>query len=82
MGGIFINIEINKKNGVPLYIQVKKQIMDEIKKGTLKVGTKMPTERELSQRLKVSRNTISTAYNDLGTRRGFKILSRKGNFCS
>ena len=80
MGGIFINIEINKTNGVPLYIQVKKQIMDEIKKGSLKVGTKMPTERELSQRINVSRNTISTAYNDLEQEGALKSYQGKGTF--
>jgi DNA-binding transcriptional regulator YhcF (GntR family) len=80
LGGIFINIEINKKSGVPLYIQVKKQIMDEIKKGTLKVGTKMPTERELSQRLKVSRNTVSAAYNDLEQDGALKSYQGKGTF--
>ena len=75
-----MNIEIDKKNGVPLYIQVKKQIMDEIKKGSLKVGTKMPTERELSQRVKVSRNTISTAYNDLEQDGALKSYQGKGTF--
>jgi DNA-binding transcriptional regulator YhcF (GntR family) len=80
LGGILINIEINKKSGVPLYIQVKKQIMDEIKKGTLKVGTKMPTERELSQRLKVSRNTVSAAYNDLEQDGALKSYQGKGTF--
>jgi DNA-binding transcriptional regulator YhcF (GntR family) len=80
LGGIFINIEISKKSGVPLYIQVKKQIMDEIKKGTLKVGTKMPTERELSQSLKVSRNTISSAYNDLEQEGALKSYQGKGTF--
>ena len=80
LGGIFINIEISKKSGVPLYIQVKKQIMDEIKKGTLKVGTKMPTERELSQSLQVSRNTISSAYNDLEQEGALKSYQGKGTF--
>ncbi len=80
LGGIFINIEIDKKNGVPLYIQVKKQIMDEIKNGSLKVGTKMPTERELSQRINVSRNTVSTAYNDLEQEGALKSYQGKGTF--
>ena len=80
MGGDPINIEINKENRVPLYIQVKKQIMDEIKKGTLKVGEKMPTERELSQRLKVSRNTVSAAYNDLEQEGALKSYQGKGTF--
>ncbi len=54
--------------------------MDAIKKGTLKVGTKMPTERELSQTLKVSRNTVSTAYNDLEQQGALKSYQGKGTF--
>lgn len=58
-----MNIRIDRKSGIPIYIQVKNQIMDDIKNGNLKIGTKMPTERELSQKLDTSRNTISSAYN-------------------
>lgn len=58
-----MNIKIDRKSGIPIYIQVKNQIMDEIKNGNLKVGTKMLTERELAQKLNASRNTISAAYN-------------------
>lgn len=54
--------------------------MDEIKKGSLKVGTKLPTERELSQRINVSRNTISTAYNDLEQDGALKSYQGKGTF--
>ncbi|MGK0468724.1 GntR family transcriptional regulator [Clostridium sp.] len=77
---VSINIELDKKSGVPLYIQVRKQIRNEIKKGVLKVGTKMPTERELSQRLKVSRNTVSAAYNDLEQDGSLKSYQGKGTF--
>lgn len=58
-----MQIDIDKKSGIPIYIQVKNQIMDEIKNGNVKIGEKMPTERELSQTLKTSRNTVSSAYN-------------------
>lgn len=77
---VSINIELDKKSGVPLYIQVRKQIRNEIKKGVLRVGTKMPTERELSQRLKVSRNTVSAAYNDLEQDGALKSYQGKGTF--
>lgn len=80
MGGIKINIELNKQSGVPLYIQVKKQIMDMIREGTLKVGYKMPTERELSERLKVSRNTISVAYKELEQDGVLKSYQGRGTF--
>ena len=75
-----MNITINKQSGVPLYIQVKKQIMDLIRKSSLKVGHKMPTERELSQQLKVSRNTVSTAYNELEQEGILKSYIGKGTF--
>ncbi|MDF2674814.1 MAG: GntR family transcriptional regulator [Clostridiales bacterium] len=58
-----MDIKIDRKSGIPIYIQVKNQIMNEIKNGNLKVGTKMLTERELAQKLNASRNTISAAYN-------------------
>lgn len=77
---IIINIRINKESGVPLYLQVKKQIMDLIKNGTLKVGNKMPTERVLSENLKVSRNTISAAYNELEQEGVLKSYQGRGTF--
>lgn len=79
-GGDYVNITIDKKNGIPLYIQVKGQIMFLIKKGTLRIVYKMPTERELAKQLGVSRNTISTAYNDLENNGVLKSIRGKGTF--
>ncbi len=64
-----MNIHIEKKSRIPIYIQIKNQIMNEIKQGSLRIGDKMPTERDLCQYIGVSRNTISTVYN---------ILEREG----
>ncbi len=75
-----MEIKLNKNSGVPLYIQVKKQIMDLIIEGSLKVGTKMPTERELSETLKVSRNTVSSAYKELEIEGVLKSFQGKGTF--
>lgn len=61
-------------------MQVKKQIMDLIRSGTLKVGTKMPTERELSEKLKISRNTISSAYKELEQEGVLKSYQGRGTF--
>lgn len=58
-------MKIDRDSGVPIYIQVKNYIMSDIKNGRLKIGEKLPTERDLSLKLKVSRNTISSAYNAL-----------------
>jgi DNA-binding transcriptional regulator YhcF (GntR family) len=54
--------------------------MDLIRSGTLKVGTKMPTERELSEKLKISRNTISSAYKELEQEGVLKSYQGRGTF--
>lgn len=56
---------LNKGSGIPLYKQVKNSITEKIRSGELPAGYKMPTERELSEHLKISRNTVSAAYKDL-----------------
>jgi DNA-binding transcriptional regulator YhcF (GntR family) len=80
LGGITIEIQLNKDSGVPLYLQVKKQIMDLIRNGSLKVGNKMPTERELSENLKISRNTVSMAYKELEQEGILKSYQGRGTF--
>lgn len=54
--------------------------MDLIRDGSLKVGHKMPTERELSENLKVSRNTVSMAYKELEQEGVLKSFQGKGTF--
>ncbi|MCC5908889.1 MAG: GntR family transcriptional regulator [Clostridiaceae bacterium] len=73
-------MKIDRKSGVPIYIQVKNFIIDDIKNGRLKIGDKLPTERELSQKLKVSRNTISAAYNLLEQEKVLVSYQGKGTF--
>ncbi len=51
--------------GMPIYLQVKSYILEKIKAGDYKPGTKLPTERELAGELGISRNTVSAAYKEL-----------------
>ncbi len=59
------NFVLQKESKIPLYIQVKDNIKRLITEGIWKHGMKIPTERELSKELNVSRNTISVAYQEL-----------------
>ncbi|MGM9972875.1 MAG: GntR family transcriptional regulator [Clostridiaceae bacterium] len=77
-----MEINLNRNSGDPLYLQVKRQIMDMIYQGQLKVGYKMPTERELSRVLGISRNTISSAYKELELEGALKSIQGKGTFIS
>ena len=67
---------LNKGSGIPLYKQVKYAITDKIRSEELITGFKMPTERELSEQLGISRNTVSAAYKQL-EKEGL-LISRQG----
>ena len=56
---------IVQRVGIPIYLQVKDFILDKIKSGEYQSGTKIPTERELSITLGISRNTVIAAYKEL-----------------
>lgn len=71
---------IVRKNGIPLYIQVKEAVLAEIKSGIWKTGDKLPTERELSEKLKVSRNTVSQAYQELEAEGVLSSVQGRGTF--
>ena len=58
-------MDLDRKSGIPYYIQLKEQIRRRITQEVWTSGTKLPTERELAESLAVSRNTVSQAYKEL-----------------
>ncbi|HZK55943.1 MAG TPA: GntR family transcriptional regulator [Desulfosporosinus sp.] len=58
-------MDLDRKSGIPYYIQLKEQILRRITQGIWTAGTKLPTERELAESLAVSRNTVGQAYKEL-----------------
>ncbi|NEN82648.1 PLP-dependent aminotransferase family protein [Paenibacillus elgii] len=69
-------IPIDRSLDMPLIGQVYGQIRDRILKGELPSGEKLPSTRELSGELKVSRNVVLEAYDQL-LAEGF-LISRRG----
>src|SRR3984885_3210762 len=49
-------------NGVPIYVQIRDQILSAVGSGALKPGERMPTMREVAVALKVDLNTVRHAY--------------------
>lgn len=74
MGVGRVTFVIARKNGIPIYVQLKNQIKDLIQRGVWAAGHRLPTERELAGQLGVSRNTVSLAYAELETE---GILARR-----
>lgn len=49
-------------NGVPIYVQIRDQIVTAVGSGMLKPGERLPTMREVAVALKVDLNTVRHAY--------------------
>jgi len=75
-------IKIDRKSKVPIYLQLKEHIKKMIEEGKWSVGKKIPTERELAEFLKVSRNTIGTAFRELEHEGILSSTQGKGTFVS
>ena len=52
-------------NGVPIYVQLREQILGLVGRGQLKPGTQIPTMRQVAVALKIDLNTVQRAYAEL-----------------
>lgn len=75
---LFSDLTINENE--PIYIQIKKYLEEMISKGLLPHNSKLPSTRELSSILKVSRNSIVSAYEELKSDGTIYSVSGKGTF--
>jgi GntR family transcriptional regulator len=56
---------LDRKSAVPLYYQIRQQLLEEIQSGKLAPGQPIPSEHEISTRLSVSRMTARQAVKSL-----------------
>src|SRR5438093_7728651 len=54
-----------QNNGIPIYVQLREQILALIGRGALKPGAQMPTMRQVAVALKIDLNTVQRAYAEL-----------------
>jgi GntR family transcriptional regulator len=57
-----MNLEIDFRSGIPIYLQVVERIKERIAAGQLKPGIQLPTVRSLALELRVNFNTVARAY--------------------
>jgi GntR family transcriptional regulator len=60
-----MDIRLNLKDGLPIYLQIASQIRYMVASGVLDRGEEIPSVRALALRLKVTPNTIVKAYDEL-----------------
>jgi GntR family transcriptional regulator len=57
-----MNLEIDFRSGIPIYLQVVDRIKEMIADGRLKPGDQLPTVRALALEMRVNFNTVARAY--------------------
>jgi GntR family transcriptional regulator len=57
-----MNLQIDFRSGIPIYLQVVERIKEHITSGWLKPGDQLPTVRSLALELRVNFNTVARSY--------------------
>jgi GntR family transcriptional regulator len=57
--------EIDRRSALPLYYQIQQHLLEKIRTGALKPGEPVPSEQEISGRLRISRMTARQALKSL-----------------
>lgn len=77
-----LNVRVNRKRPESMTRQIREQLNDLIEAGELAVGTLLPSERELADSLKVARNVVRGAYEQLMEAGQLRSEGRKGRSVS
>lgn len=72
---------INRKNHIPLYLQLANLLREEIKTGVIAEGSKLPSETEMIRQYNLSRLTIRDALAVLANEGLIEKHHGKGTFC-
>ena len=67
---------------IPIYQQLVDAIRNDIRKGTLPDGTRLPTVQNLSEELGLARGTIKRAYDQLAQLGLVELIQGRGTFVS
>src|SRR6202008_4363373 len=73
-----LNVRVNRKRPESMTRQIREQLNALIDAGTLAAGALLPSERELANTLKVARNVVRGAYEQLMDAGKLRSEGRKG----
>jgi GntR family transcriptional regulator len=69
-----------ENSGVPIYVQLREQILRQLGAGVLAPGDQMPTMREVAIAVKVDLNTVRHAYDELERIGAITLVRGRGSF--
>jgi GntR family transcriptional regulator len=67
-------------SGVPIYVQIRDQVLRLIGRGVLKPGQQMWTMREVAVALRVDLNTVRHAYDELARTGAIEVIRARGTY--
>lgn len=71
-------IEIDFESEIPIYEQLKRQLIEGIALGHLKRGENLPSVRQMAEDIGINLHTVNKAYNELKLEGYLNIDRRKG----
>ena len=75
-----MNLELDFRSGIPIYLQVVDRIKEMIADGHIKPGDQLPTVRALATELRVNFNTVARAYRILDEARVISTQQGRGTY--
>lgn len=69
-----------ERTGVPIYLQLREQVLSAMASGDLRPGDQMPTLRQLAVALKVDINTVRRTYDELERLGAVQLIHGRGSF--
>lgn len=69
-------------SGVPIYVQLRDQLLRWVTTGALKPGDQMPTMRQVAVAVRVDLNTVRHAYDELERLGAIVLVRGRGSFVS
>ncbi len=75
-------IELDRRKGIPIYLQIARAISDDIRRGRLRPGDSLPGSRTLAKMLEVQRLTVVAALDELASEGWIVTEAARGTFVS
>jgi GntR family transcriptional regulator len=75
-----MNLELDFRSGIPIYLQVVDRIKEMIADGRIKPGNQLPTVRALATELRINFNTVARAYRILDEARVISTQQGRGTY--
>jgi GntR family transcriptional regulator / MocR family aminotransferase len=75
-------VPVDRASDVPIYVQIARSLADDIRRGRLRPGDRLPGTRALATGLGVNRNTIVAAYRELDAEGWVSGSEASGTFVS